>query len=81
VILETIIDSKPKQEYLDEATKKLEVLKAKQGGEKVQPEESKDKELKLQYKESKKDEDLFDKMYKESQEKNTPVNTGTTQPK
>lgn len=41
VMLETIIEGKPKQEYLDEATKKLEELNAKEAAAKKKLEEQK----------------------------------------
>lgn len=84
VILETVIDSKPKQEYVDEAKKKLEELKAKQNSRTMQENNSSNSEMKVEFnQQSKKDEDLFDKMYKEYQQNNsTPTNTTTTeQPK
>jgi TolA-binding protein len=80
VILETIIESKPKQEYLDEAVKKLEALKAKQEPKAVTP-GSDNKDMKVEFNQSKKDEDLFDKMYRESQQKSAPTNTGTGKPR
>jgi TolA-binding protein len=84
VILETIIDSKPKQEYLDAATKKLEELKAKQAQrEAAGAKETQKTDMKVDFNQTKKDEDLFDKMYKEyEQNKTAPTNTATPeQPK
>jgi len=82
IILETIIDSKPKQEYLDEAKKKLEELKAKEDAKNKAQENIQNKEMKVEFNQTKNDEDLFDKMYKESQQKGaTPTNTNVEQPK
>lgn len=83
VILETVIDGKPKQEYIDEAKKKLEELKAKQNSRTKQETGTQNNEMKVEFNQSKKDEDLFDKMYRESQQNNTaPTNTTTVeQPK
>lgn len=81
VILETIIDGKPKQEYIDEARKRLEDLKAKQQQQQVTPDAQK-QEMKIDFNQTPKDEDLFDKMYREMQEKGTtPTTTTTSQPK
>ncbi|MBA3663809.1 MAG: tetratricopeptide repeat protein [Bacteroidetes bacterium] len=79
VILETIIDSKPKQEYVDEAKKRLDALKAKQNNQQASPQ---NKDMKVDFNQSKKDGDLFDKMYKEyEQNKSAPTNTTVEQPK
>jgi tetratricopeptide (TPR) repeat protein len=83
VILESIIDNKAKQEYIDEAKKRLDALKAKQN-EQQRSSESADpnKDMKVDLNRSKKDEDLFDKMYKEyEQNKSVPTNTTVEQPK
>lgn len=83
VILKTIIDNKPKQEYVDEAKKRLDALKAKQGEQQRGMEStSPNKDMKVDFNKSKKDEDLFDKMYKEyEQNKSVPTNTTVEQPK
>ena len=57
VILETIIDGKPKQIYLDEANAKLQALKAKQAEKQGPPGEAKPEEMKLQNNEN--ESDLF----------------------
>jgi len=57
VILETIIDGKPKQIYLDEAIAKLETVKAKQAEKQGPPAEAKPDAMKLENNES--DSDLF----------------------
>ncbi|MGZ4042017.1 MAG: tetratricopeptide repeat protein [Bacteroidia bacterium] len=82
VILETIIDSKPKKEYLDEAQKRLDALNEKQKKEQGEQTSPQNKEMKVEFNQNKKDEDLFDKMYKEyEQKKNTPENKSVEQPK
>ncbi|MCW3076803.1 MAG: hypothetical protein JWO32_1412, partial [Bacteroidetes bacterium] len=79
VILETIIDSKPKQEYIDEAKKRLDVLKARQSTQ-IKTEGSSSKDMKVEFNQSKKDEDLFDKMYNEmDKSKSAPTNTSTVE--
>ncbi len=62
LMLQTVIDGKPKQEYLEEATKKLEALKARKAAQIIQaaPEA---KDMKIEFKESKGDKDLFDQMF------------------
>lgn len=81
VILETVIDGKPKQEYIDEAKRKLEELKAKQEAKEAL-EKAQSKELKVEFNQTQKDEDLFDKMLREQQSGGaTPTNTTTEQPK
>jgi len=79
VILETIIESKPKMEYLNEAQKKLDELKAKQEAARKEAERQQNKEMKVDFKGG--EEDLFDKMYNEYQEKNNSAPTNTVQPK
>lgn len=57
VILETIIDGKPKQIYLDEANSKLSIVKAKLAEKQLPPPEPKSDEMKLENND--KDSDLF----------------------
>jgi TolA-binding protein len=77
VTLQAIIDSNPKQEFLDEAKKKLTELKVKQGMDGKQEEKAGEgQEMKVEFNQSKKDENLF----KEDPEQITPVNTNTTTP-
>ncbi len=56
VLLETMIEAKPKQEYLDEAQKKLEELNSRQ---QQQGEQNQGEELKLKFNQTKKDSALF----------------------
>ncbi|MCE3260312.1 MAG: hypothetical protein K0S12_1953, partial [Bacteroidetes bacterium] len=83
VILETIIDSKPTQEYLDAATKKLQELKAKQAQRSTGTADPQKTDMKVEFNQSKKDEDLFDKMYREYEQNKTAPTTTTSpqQPK
>jgi hypothetical protein len=81
VILETIIDSKAKQEYMDEANRRLAEIKARQDARIKAETQPEGKEMKVDFNQSKKDEDLFDKMYKEYEQKNSTAPTNTTQPK
>ncbi|MBK7818009.1 MAG: hypothetical protein IPJ60_11045 [Sphingobacteriaceae bacterium] len=50
VILETIIDGKPKQIYLDEAIAKLEALKAKQAKKEEEAKQRSSEEMKMEFK-------------------------------
>jgi tetratricopeptide (TPR) repeat protein len=70
VILETVIDSKPKEEYLEEAVKKLEAIKAQQQAGKDNGQQNRD--MNIKFNSSQGDKDLFDKMYDEYQDKNKP---------
>ena len=62
LMLQTVIDGKPRQEYIDEATKKLEELKAKRAARTIQ-EITPSNDMKVEFKESKGDKDLFDQLY------------------
>ena len=62
LMLQTVIDGKPRQEYIDEATKKLEELKAKRAARTIQ-ETTPSNDMKVEFKESKGDKDLFDQLY------------------
>ena len=65
LMLQTVIDGKPKQEYMDEANAKLEQLKTKKAMRMAQPTEG--NEMKIEFKEQKADKDLFDEMYDQQQ--------------
>jgi TolA-binding protein len=82
VILETIITGKPKQEYLDEAQKRLDVLKAKQKAaamEAVSPANpaSPNSPMNLEYNQSRRDSLLFDRL---SEDLDKPKQTETSKP-
>lgn len=62
LMLQTVIDGKPKQEFIDEATAKLEKLKAKKAARMLQ-EQQNGNEMKIEFKETKADKDLFDQLY------------------
>ena len=62
MMLQTVIDGKPRQEYIDEATKKLEELKAKRASRTIQ-ETVPANDMKVEFKEPKGDKDLFDQLY------------------
>ncbi len=84
VILQTVIDSKPKQEFIDEAKKRLVELKLKQDAKNAVAVEEQNKNMKVEFNQTKTDGDLFDKLLEEQQNKNaiTPTNTITPeQPK
>lgn len=67
LMLQTVIDSKAKQEYVDEANAKLEQLKAKKAMRAAQ--QNTESEMKVEFKEQKGDKDLFDQMYEQHLEK------------
>lgn len=83
VILEMVIDNKPKQEYMDEARKRLDALKAKQAAAEAARLEASKKDMKVEFNNNtKKEEDLFDKMYEEQKRNQaTPTQTLIEQPK
>ena len=82
VILKSLIDNKPKQEYIDEAQKRLDALTAKQKQAESTQVETGDKAMKVEYKETKKDGDLFEKMMEEfDNQKSAPTNSVIEQPK
>lgn len=62
LMLQTVIDGKPKQEFIDEATAKLEKLKTKKSARMLQ-EQQNGNEMKIEFKETKADKDLFDQLY------------------
>jgi hypothetical protein len=62
LMLQTVIDGKPKQEFIDEAIAKLEKLKAKKSARMLQ-EQQNGNEMKIEFKETKADKDLFDQLY------------------
>ncbi|MBC7695133.1 MAG: tetratricopeptide repeat protein [Burkholderiales bacterium] len=66
LMLQTVIDGKPRQEYVDEATRKMEALKAKKAARAIQ-EQSNDG-MKVEFKETKGDKDLFDQLYEAKQD-------------
>ncbi len=83
VILQSLIDNKPKQEYIDEAQKRLDELKAKQNKDKQQQNEINGKSMELNLNNNKNEQDLFDKMMEdlEKQKQAAPTQTVTEQPK
>jgi hypothetical protein len=66
LMLQTVIDGKPKQEYVDEAMAKLEKLKAKKALKTLQEQPAND--MKIEFKEQKGDKDLFDQLYEAKQD-------------
>ena len=81
VILESIIDGKPKQEYMDEAKKRLDALNLKQQTSQEKTKEG-NKEMNIEFKQSANDKGMLDEMNKESQNPlKVPTNTVIEQPK
>ncbi len=66
LMLQTVIDGKPKQEYVDEATKKLDALKAKKAMQVIQ--QPTNTEMKIEFKEPAGEKDLFDQLYEAKQD-------------
>ncbi len=66
LMLQTVIDGKPKQEYIDEANAKLEKLKAAKALRATQGQT--ENNMKVEFKEQKGDKDLFDQLYDAKQE-------------
>lgn len=84
VILESLIENKPKQEYIDEANKRLTELRAKLQAAEAARLEAGNKEMKVEFNnQGKQEEDLFDKMYDdlEKQKQAAPTQTLIEQPK
>jgi thioredoxin-like negative regulator of GroEL len=82
VILQTLIENKPKQEYMDEAQKRLELLKLKQQKAEATRVEAQNKTMQINYQENKSEADLFDKAIEEiEKQKATNTNTNLPQPK
>jgi TolA-binding protein len=84
VMLETVIDSKAKQEYVDEANKRLALLKAKE--EKQRPAAQgapPENELKLETKQTPQDSLLINRLLGEPENnpQSVPTNTNSTQPR
>jgi TolA-binding protein len=67
LMLQTVIDGKPKQEYVDEANAKLEKLKAKKALRTLS-EQPAGNDMKIEFKEQKGDKDLFDQLYEAKQD-------------
>jgi outer membrane protein assembly factor BamD (BamD/ComL family) len=67
LMLQTVIDGKPKQEYVDEANAKIEKLKAKKAMKSAQ-ESATNNDMKIEFKEQKGDKDLFDQLYEAKQD-------------
>lgn len=82
VILQTIIDGKPRQDYLDEANKRMDALVEKQKAAEAARLEAQNKSMKIEFKENKSDGDLFDRMMNDlEKQKTTAPSTLTPQPK
>jgi TolA-binding protein len=79
VILETLIDNKPKQEYIDEAKKRLDIIKAKEA-EKVEKEKlNQNMDMKVRFNESEKDSSIMQEIKFEAETPVVPSNTTNIQ--
>ncbi len=82
VILESLIDNKAKQEYIDEAKKRLESIKAKQAAKAEAEKKITYDEMKVKFNQTNKDEDIMQEIKFEA-EKTAPKDSTNTieQPK
>ena len=82
VILQTIIDSKSKQEYIDEAKKKLAALKTRQAEREIINKAvpaSENTQMKLEFSQTKRDNDIFNDLDLEAEELKDPELTAPIQ--
>lgn len=63
LMLQTIIDAKQKQEYVDEANAKLAELKAKKSARTMPDNTGNTNDMKVEFKSENQDKDLFDQLY------------------
>ena len=78
VILESLIESKAKQEYLDEANKRLEAIKAKQAAKEAAEKKISYEEMKIKFNQTNKDENIMQEIKFEAEGATTPTDTTTT---
>ncbi len=82
VILETLIDNKAKQEYIDEAKKRLEALKAKQAAKVEAEKKMSYDDMKVKFYETNKDAGIMQEIKMEAEGSTAPADsTNITQPK
>jgi tetratricopeptide (TPR) repeat protein len=85
VILETIIDGKPKQEYADDAKKKLELLIARQNAAANPPATNETApgsgDMKIEYNQSRQDSILFHRLSEDLDKQPKPTTPASEQPK
>lgn len=79
VILETLIDNKPKQEYIDEAKKRLEVIKAKEVEKAEKEKLNQNMDMKIRFNESEKDSSIMQEIKFEAETPAVPSNTTNIQ--
>ena len=72
VILQTLLENKPKEEVADEATKLLEELKAKQAAKQLLNEKKAQPEMKVEFNQNKSDGEIFNKISEEQKEEKKP---------
>ncbi len=65
LMLQTVIDGKPKQEFVDEATLKLEQIKNKKTSLRAISTPTNNENMKVEFKEQKADKDLFDELFEQ----------------
>ncbi|MBS1637049.1 MAG: tetratricopeptide repeat protein [Bacteroidetes bacterium] len=66
LMLQTILDSKPKQEYVDEVNTRMEKIKSKKAARLMQ--EQQNNQMNVEFKSSNGDKDLFDQLYEQRQD-------------
>ncbi|MGZ3882583.1 MAG: tetratricopeptide repeat protein [Bacteroidia bacterium] len=79
VILQTIIDGKPKQEFIDEAQKRLDQIKQKQAERLNTQQQPAPPEMKVEFKTSGTDEQLFEKPAGDKARENTNTQLNNTE--
>ena len=78
VILESLIESKAKQEYLDEANKRLETIKAKQAAKEAAEKKVSYDDMKVQFNQTHNDETIMQEIKFEAEGKDAPKDSTTT---
>lgn len=74
VILETLIDNKPKQEYIDEAIKRLEIIKAKETEKAEKEKQAPQSDMKIKFNQTENDANLLDDLKLELNNSNDSLN-------
>jgi TolA-binding protein len=84
VILGTLLNSKPKQEYLDEATKKLEAIKTKRAAERPAPTTTinpNEGDMRIQFNQTKSDSALYENAVEEINKPESETKQSAEEPK
>lgn len=79
LMLQTILDSKPKQEYIDEVNKRLDQIKANKAARVLKEQQSNN--MNVEFKSSENDKDLFDQQVDQLQKQKEQQQNNAPQPK